>query len=545
MSLKVKNYKCFGEEPQGFERVRSVNLLIGRNNSGKSTLLDLVQYVVSAYDLKPNQHRGGGVPKVLLSGPITGELAHKVLENVALGTDAGKRITYELGLDGVRTYVETDKPLQTMFSQPNHLNGLVQRSDNPFAGKRFVRLNADRDLRPEAQSNDLAFALGTGIGATNLIRAYLTDLTKKSKLVEQNMLNDLNAIFADDYITFDRIAVKHNPRDGKWEVCLHEKNKEVISLSNSGSGLKTIILVLSCIHLLPDLQGPDLSNFIFAFEELENNLHPALQRRLTLYLHDKAVKTGCIVFMTTHSSVSIDLLSSDTNSQIIHVKHDGSESVAEGIVEYASKTAVLDDLDIRASDLLQSNCIVWVEGPTDRTYFNRWIDLWTKDDPKGPLREGADYQCVFYGGKLLSHLSAQANETETDSGINILNVNRKAILLMDRDRGSQEEEINETKQRMSKEVEKHEGLSWVTKGREIENYIPQQVLDALVPELNEIGQFEKVIDAINEKGSKKLEKVLFSEHVISLLTKENLENQLDLKEKIEMAITYIKKCNGR
>ena len=34
--LKAKNYKCFGEEPQGFDYLYPINLIIGKNNSGKS-----------------------------------------------------------------------------------------------------------------------------------------------------------------------------------------------------------------------------------------------------------------------------------------------------------------------------------------------------------------------------------------------------------------------------------------------------------------------------------------------------------------------------
>jgi predicted ATP-binding protein involved in virulence len=42
-SLLAQNYKCFGVKPAGFETLRSINLIIGRNNSGKLALLDLVE----------------------------------------------------------------------------------------------------------------------------------------------------------------------------------------------------------------------------------------------------------------------------------------------------------------------------------------------------------------------------------------------------------------------------------------------------------------------------------------------------------------------
>jgi len=41
ISIKVKNYMCFGDAPQGFECIKPINILIGRNNSGKSALVTI------------------------------------------------------------------------------------------------------------------------------------------------------------------------------------------------------------------------------------------------------------------------------------------------------------------------------------------------------------------------------------------------------------------------------------------------------------------------------------------------------------------------
>ena len=48
---------------------------------------------------------------------------------------------------------------------------------------------------------------------------------------------------------------------------------------------------------------------IFAFEELENNLHPALGKRLYSYIFKYAKKQGYMIFLTTHSPIAIDLFS--------------------------------------------------------------------------------------------------------------------------------------------------------------------------------------------------------------------------------------------
>lgn len=55
----------------------------------------------------------------------------------------------------------------------------------------------------------------------------------------------------------------------------------------------------------------------------------------------------------------------------------------------------------KASDILQANRVIWVKGLSDRIYINKCINLWSN----GTLKEGKDYQCVFYGGRSLSHLT--------------------------------------------------------------------------------------------------------------------------------------------
>jgi len=224
------------------------------------------------------------------------------------------------------------------------------------------------------------------------------------------------------------------------------------------------------------LDGIPIDRCDFAFEELENNLHPALQRQLLFYLRERAVADGARFFLTTHSSVAIDVFANDISANIVHVKHDGARASVRTVATRALHRGILTDLDARASDLLQSNCIVWLEGPSDRRYFNRWVELWTA----GRIREGAHYQCEFYGGALLSHLSATENDTAAaDAFVDVLNVNRNAILMIDSDKSSESQSINATKRRVSAELESAGGFAWITQGREIENYLPVSTLQIL------------------------------------------------------------------
>jgi len=59
--------------------------------------------------------------------------------------------------------------------------------------------------------------------------------------------------------------------------------------------------------------------FHLAFEELENNLHPALLRRLLQFIESYALKEQATIFSQYSSSTALDLFGISKNAQIIHV----------------------------------------------------------------------------------------------------------------------------------------------------------------------------------------------------------------------------------
>lgn len=356
-------------------------------------------------------------------------------------------------------------------------------------------------------------------------------------------MSDLNKIVSPD-VFFESITVKRV--GGNWEIFLKEKDKGPIPLSNSGSGLKTILLVLINIILVPKKEDIPLSRYIFVFEELENNLHPAIQRRLLAYIRDISMHHQAIFFITTHSNVVIDLFSKDRNAQIYHVVQNASVATAKLVTTYIETSGILDDLDIRASDLLQSNGLIWVEGPSDRIYINRFIELWSD----GSLAEGLNYQCVFYGGRVLAHLSAETDVESQKNLLNILLTNRNVILLMDSDKESDDDAINATKERVREEIQNARGLCWITAGRTIENYIPAETMKSFYNldfprQLHQYEDYRKYLEEVLTSENKKFykNKVLFAERMRPHLSKNGLEKTYDLSKQMPKIINEIKKWN--
>lgn len=555
VSIKIKNYKCFGENPQGFDAIKPINVLIGRNNSGKSSLLDLIDYISSRKKgyLVLSGYKGKE-PEVMLTKPLTeSEIKMVFPENTSNDVIGnfwsfgkkfiGKNITIGINDNGINQYLNLESETD-ITNAKKYLNDLASRINNPFAAFSFRKIQAERDIRPEGENNELRIK-ENGDGVTNILGRFINKSDLPSELVEETLLHELNRIMEPDS-SFKRIIVQQIDPNNYWEIFLEEEQKGRVALSKSGSGLKTILIVLSYILLIPYVDKRPLKDYIFAFEELENNLHPALQRKLFLYLREIALTENAHFFLTTHSNVVIDLFSSDNIAQIYHIIHNGIEATSNPVKTYLQKTGILDDLEIRASDLLQSNGVIWVEGPSDRLYINRWIELWSS----GKLREGAHYQCVSYGGRLLAHLSADVPEEGEPKLIKILSANRNVIMLIDSDKRTESDEINETKKRICKEIEDVNGFCWITAGKEVENYIPKTAISKLydleiTKDLGLYDTFWDYLDEIKIKEGKKYsdKKVVFAEKIRPCLDRQNLTT-LDMETRMTEIIARIKKWNN-
>lgn len=294
--------------------------------------------------------------------------------------------------------------------------------------------------------------------------------------------------------------------------------------------------------VIPKQQDYSESNFVFCFEEIENNLHPSLQRRFFRYICERIIDHDSILFLSTHSAVAIDLFSSSDIAQILRVSREDNCSLVESVSDYLARKNLLFELGYHASDLLQCNCIIWVEGPSDAIYVRKWISLLNPD-----LRDGLDFQCMFYGGRLLSHCSASTPEVAAPELMSLLRINKNAILLIDSDRKSKRSRLNKTKQRLIKEVDEIGGFAWVTKGKEIENYIPKSILKDMYSnlDLTKITEYNSVPEAIaSAKKIASCNKVELATASCEQFTVEMIREDANLREPLEVIVSRITEWNS-
>lgn len=543
-SISFQNYKSFTSESDNTIALKQINVLIGRNNAGKSSCIDVIEAMTDS-ELFQSVNIDIRCMIKIFSYEIERE---PTISPVYSKTSISKWNETALPFQVSASFLETERERLTLNPIDGTYPTLSQHCDNPnqvlskindmLSGMIFHRLNAERDIKTESEDKKLSLS-ANGDGATTIINHVLNDAGQDEQWVRHDLLKALNAIIMPDDC-YDGITTLRN-NDKTWEVYFHEE-KGRFALSKMGSGLKTIILVLLNLLIIPKLNGyGDKNILVYAFEELENNLHPALQRRLFDYINSFCEKhKNVYVFLTTHSHVAINIFFNKSEAQILHIVKNNHQSKIQVIDDFISKNVVLQDLDVRASDLFQSNGIIWVEGPSDRVYIKHWMQLCGGSN----LIEGVDYQFLYYGGKLLARYTADEAETQL---INILTTNRNSAIIMDSDLKENDGKIRSTKERVQKEFREKKLFCWITAGREIENYISCDAINnAFSYSLNQCDQFEFFPDYIaSEKRNFASDKVGFAEVVVQSITNDDIHFLYDLKEKIQSLVQTIRQWNNK
>lgn len=574
--IAVAGYRSFAGR-QEILLPTKVTVLAGINNSGKSNVLRFLQHVLPVLRNQDALRQRGRAPRLLSELDIPrGFMATSDFE-IGIATDLGaastataEEIVRRALDDGSpeahrRAVMEIYSPGEPIFWAHYALDG-----NGMFVPSRRQVLEAMARW-PKWDEEDFAKVQDFTRGPTSDPPAVMTQLLASiplpsippvatiasSRRVEAGV-EEMDPDWSSGRGIIEALFKLQNPTYGEWESSMsswkainrftqivlgdpdaqltvpHDRSTiqvsakgRVLPLSSLGSGVEQVVILAAAATVV--------SEHLVCVEEPETNLHPLLQKKLLRYLTDE---TDNQYVIATHSSHFLD----DSRATTYNVQLTEAGTTLTLARRPHELVRICNDLGYRPSDLQQANCVVWVEGPSDRLYVRRWLELVDSD-----LAEGIDYSVMFYGGKLLSHLSA-SDEALKDF-ISLRRLNRSSAILIDSDQNSPEAQINATKRRIQREYlddAPAPGSAWVTAGYTIENYIPGEILKEAVRQAHPNIPFtpaDRWTNPFPKRKGTQFDKIAIAQAAAEMLEPSHLD-LLGLRENVQALCRFIRVANG-
>ena len=320
-SVHVKRFKAIKDAP--FD-VSAINSFIGANNSGKSTLAQIIHFGIGIFQSIELADRWGNKRTVALSLSPTQLLYSPCADLYALGFDGQLIEARESAIE--LTLVLSDGEKVCLEIRKGRNGNIHVHVDNVSAARKLASLEKPFTIyspglagiaRSESFISNGVLLRTIARGDANLVlRNILLRLSHEGhQEAWQEFLDDLKQLFGD----ID-IAVSYNEDTDEHIMVFADTGTGRVPIELAGTGVLQAVQILGYVHYF----HPSA----IILDEPDSHLHPNNQRLLCKLLQGVAEERDTQVFLTTHSRHVVDALSGQAtflwvrNGTVEKMQHD-------------------------------------------------------------------------------------------------------------------------------------------------------------------------------------------------------------------------------
>ncbi len=504
LKIKLVNFRRFIEEEIYLNP--GINVFAGRNNSGKSTILEAIGLALSytgmgGIELNKTVDTGTCVINLLLTFEqedwstaiklVRHEYRGKDEIKLALSSETLEKLAeIQINIDWTKSFAEgiPTNTSRIFRIDPLDLNGLdmgvrtiIQRTLNVLNAQNIVQLfrsttylSTERRLQPNEKW--MAYnQLITMPDANAYIRNRLLNLKRKNLKKYEELRDQIVSIFG-----IENIDINLNWDTGELDLIITDRGKGY-DIGEMGSGTKSFIYLFSYLYL----SGMDIA----LVDEPEINMHPILIGELVDFFRTLSKETQLI--LTSHNKFFMDPLNDDEIYRVEHFDDIGSK--VQRVDSQLDRWSLLDHLGVTLSTSEKaegtfSKITVFTEGISDIEYIKKFAvkmgkkQEFLKNKPLFISIEGSTKRRNKVDPEILDEIWG-----EKVGGA------APFLLILDRDELTQDE--------IDKDIA-HYGEKRIhhLSRREIENYMldPEAILKLLLERAERYGRQEDIIDRLKE-----------------------------------------------
>ena len=392
-SLRIQNFKSIHD--MSIPDIEDALILVGQNNTGKTTVLDAIRAVGGEYRIEPEDFGEAGAKiKIRVTLSFTEE-------DLDLLRRRGMVSQYRKKEAWLRDFCEklpsfTDGALT--FTMTANRDGRIRYLDgvnknNPYIQEVFPKIyHVDTERRVEQLQSDLLLLQEDEILKRMRSGCCMFNQARECSycfscigLIEQKSPAELDAFETSKLLDYKLYQLNLDAFAGRVNDCFHKNGGRESILYSMNRDVEKILEVTTEIrhpaqnvprpisHMGKGMRSIYLFSLLEAYTQVEENLpsiimivapeiflHPSLQKVCGTILYRLSAKNQ--VIFTTHSPNLLPNFNSRQIRQVI-LREDGSSDIRKK----TDISAILDDLGYTAGDLMNVNFVFIVEGKQDKS----------------------------------------------------------------------------------------------------------------------------------------------------------------------------------